>query len=310
MLLLVLLVSALVEAAGKAPVLPVGSTSQVEDAELFRLYYGQSFKVIKNSVDGNSYLLMQNDSRMAARTKYCTGRIKSFVIPLVNYSVDTTFFPAIGFTGRLEGNDIRVCHLRIKENYNCLTKAAANLTTRFKPIVAWVEYKQGLWGFSREDYKLQFVTDAGGENVDGTISSNSYNVSSPDDMENFYAILCTVDVVIDQTYASEPAEYMLSTFLENLNVDDNATFDFVKNQSLWRYDKRVQNSSAIDWYDGAISQPQLVLADLIEMFFSIGSYTLTFFRNIAKNEGVSFVGPESCNRSTSAPLDPIIVSCS
>ncbi|KAG0474485.1 hypothetical protein HPP92_014171 [Vanilla planifolia] len=38
----------------------------------------------------------------------------------------------------------------IKENYNCLTKAAANLTTRFKPIVAWVEYKQGLWGFSRK----------------------------------------------------------------------------------------------------------------------------------------------------------------
>ncbi|KAG8659815.1 uncharacterized protein LOC110602925 isoform X1 [Manihot esculenta] len=370
----------------------VSNTSKIEEAVNFHLYYGQTFKVIKNAVDGKSYLLIQNKSRMATRTRYCASRIKSFVIPLSNFSADTHFFPVsffelLGILESMKGitsnNLASECALKlyergeteminrndpqqfaqfsahfvsdtdqsqacnfanfvpfgednplqraewikflgvfanlesranqvfdtVRQNYLCLAKVAANKTNSFKPIVAWMEYYNGIWSFTKETYKLKYVEDAGGENIDNSINKITYNVSNPDDLDELHAILCTVDVVIDETFALDPAEYNQSTFLQNVNVEDKSCFAFLTNQSLWRYDKRVQNSTALDWFDGAVSQPQLVLADLIEALFPTGNYTTTYFRNIAKGEGIISIGANMCDRDTSNPMDPTTIAC-
>ncbi|XP_057469601.1 uncharacterized protein LOC130758656 [Actinidia eriantha] len=381
-----------VEEVKANPTLNVGNISKVEDAANFHIYYGQAFKVIKNTFDGKSYLLIQNNSRMASRTRYCTGRIKSFVVPLSNYSVDVTYFPVsffelLGLLGNLKGitsdfvasqcvlklynegqiefinktepqqlkqfethfisdtDQAQSCNFAtflptgedfplqraewikyigvfanlevranqvydaVKQNYMCLMKAAASKTTSFKPIVAWLDYNDGVWSFTKESYKLKLVEDAGGENVDNSINRFTYNISVPDDLDEFHAILCTVEVVIDETSTSDPVAYTMSSFLQNINVDDQSCFAFVANKSLWRYDKRIQNNVPLDWYDGAVSQPQLVLADLTEAFFPSGSYTTSYFRNLAKEEGVVKISPEMCDRDSSIAMEPTIIAC-
>ncbi|XAR73613.1 hypothetical protein NMG60_11007641 [Bertholletia excelsa] len=379
-------------ASAAAPTVKVGNTSKVEDAAYFHIYYGQTFKVIKNGFDGKSYLLIQNNTRMASRTKYCTSRIKSFVIPLSNYSLDADYFPVsffelLGLLGSLKGitseqvaspcvlelyNEGQIelvnktdpqqlsqfaahfianmvqaqtCNFAtfvpiaedfpiqraewikylgvfanmevranqvydtIKENYLCLTKLAASKTASFKPTVAWIEYNDGGWSFTKETYKLQFVEDAGGVNVDDSINRITYNTSIPDDLEAFHAILCTTDVVIDGTYTSDPVNYTKSSFLHNIRVEDESCFAFLANQSLWRYDKRIQNNISLDWYDGAVSQPQVVLADLTEALFPSGNYTTSYFRNLAKDEEFISLSPEMCNRNSTTPMEPIIIPC-
>ncbi|KAL6521395.1 hypothetical protein OROGR_017964 [Orobanche gracilis] len=197
----------------------------------------------------------------------------------------------------------------IKENYVCLNKASTSRTRSFKPIVAWMAYNGGVWSFTKDRYKLKYVEDSGGENMDDSINKVTYNISVPDDLDAFHAILCTIDVVIDETYTPDPLSYNASTFLQNLNLDDQYCFAFMANQSIWRYDKRIQSSTVLDWHDGAISQPHLVLADLIQALFPSENYNTTYFRNIVKGEGVVSIRPEMCDRDSFVPMEPLIIAC-
>ncbi|WMV16339.1 hypothetical protein MTR67_009724, partial [Solanum verrucosum] len=308
------------------PTVKVGNISKVGDSAYFRIYYGQTFKVIKNTLDGKSYLLIQ-DGQVESINKTDHQQLAQYAAHFIANTDEAqpcnfaTFVPIgedaplqraewIKYLGVFVNMEYRANQVydAIKENYLCLSKAATSRNS-LKPTVSWMEYKDGVWSFTRDSYKLKFVEDAGGVNVDDSINKVTYNMSNPDDLEEIHAILCTVDVVIDETYSSDPAVYNGSTFLGNINLEDQTCFAFLTNQSIWRYDKRVQNSVVLDWYDGAVSQPQLVLSDIIEALYPTGNYNTTYFRNIAKGEGIISIGPEMCERDTSIPMEPTVVAC-
>lgn len=283
--------------------------------------------ITSDIVASQCVLKLYNEGQIGYINKSEPQQLKQFTAHFISSSDQgqscnfVTFLPAeedsplkraewIKYLGVFANLEVRAnqVYAAIKENYICLTKAAASKTT-FKPIVAWMEYNDGVWSFTKETYKLKLVEDAGGENVDNSINRFTYNISIPEDLDEFHAILCTVDVVIDETSTSDPLGYNISTFLQNVNLDDQSCFAFLTNRSLWRYDKRIQNNVPLDWYDGAVSQPQLVLADLIEALFASGNYTTTYFRNLSKGEGVVSMSPEMCDRDSSIAMEPTFIAC-
>lgn len=203
---------------------------------------------------------------------------------------------------------------RVKKNYMCLSALAGNAST--KPTVAWITFDEDIWYFSGEAYKLQYVLDAGGSSLEESVYSSTFNMSLESQVESFHSILAKVDIVIDESdYGTETSNYTMQTFTQNAHITEYDTlptpipFPFIATANVWRYDKKIQGSCVIDWWDGGLAQPQLALGDFIQALHPQTNYTTTFLRNIAKGEGTVDATIEACTHDKSTPMEPTLVHC-
>eukprot|EP00271_Cylindrocystis_brebissonii_P015675 TRINITY_DN38642_c0_g1_i1.p1 TRINITY_DN38642_c0_g1~~TRINITY_DN38642_c0_g1_i1.p1 ORF type:complete len:538 (-),score=79.70 TRINITY_DN38642_c0_g1_i1:529-2079(-) len=227
----------------------------------------------------------------------------------------------------------------IAANYQC-QNGSNTFTAADAPVVAWInfayygnltaaleDYKtQGNWTVSLADYKTQLVADAGGMNLDTSIGGNVFTTSaartvsfSPSiDMEyrSFKALLKTIDIVIDETFAYDPPAYNMSTFLTLFNISDadSETFPFVANKRVWRFDRRIaavpgDYGYGYDWYEGSLAQPQIILNEMLGMLNASRNHSHYFFRNIAEGESAVLVSADSCTGDATAALQPTIFTC-
>eukprot|EP00270_Netrium_digitus_P000639 TRINITY_DN10718_c0_g1_i2.p1 TRINITY_DN10718_c0_g1~~TRINITY_DN10718_c0_g1_i2.p1 ORF type:complete len:483 (-),score=114.90 TRINITY_DN10718_c0_g1_i2:164-1612(-) len=204
----------------------------------------------------------------------------------------------------------------ISENYQCLAQSTAANTSSNKPVVAWLSFYGNIWTVYGTEYKMQYVSDAGGVNVDVT-SVNSYNMSVASNVSDFQAILQTLDVVIDETYAVELDSYSIDNFTSNAQLPSGYSAPFLDNQQLWRFDYRTNGppNYGLDWYESAIAQPNVVLNDIITILQHSSSNTSAgsspyYFRNVAKGQKTMVLTAADCTAADpAAAREPVIIAC-
>ncbi|GJP42935.1 hypothetical protein CLOM_g2457 [Closterium sp. NIES-68] len=202
----------------------------------------------------------------------------------------------------------------IETSYNCLKASAPKTTT---PVVGWLGYYMDSWTVSGAPYKLQYVADAGGVSP-AKAYLRAYNMTDPADKKAFQSLLATLDIVIDETYLmTGPSGYSIDAFAKNagISVTDTATYKFLATPNVWSMYGRATGAPnyATDWFESAIAQPQVVLAELISIMHP-GDVTVPekyYFYNVAQLEMGAVVSAANCTTlNPTEVVNPIIPACS
>lgn len=208
----------------------------------------------------------------------------------------------------------------VQTSYNLAT-----VNTSAKKIVAWVAHST--WGgekfvVSTAQYKMDMVDDAGGINFNadllvasmpagGVVVSGSsheiplsaFNGSRANASSYLLAAFANVDVVIDETYASDPTTYTYATFQSYFPLESGSTApNFMQQQRVLRVDRDLGASSpyGLDWYESRIPRPDWAIEGLARYLVDDNSKRHKYFRNIATNEALNPLSSTSCSKTLPA----------
>ena len=188
-----------------------------------------------------------------------------------------------------------------------LATAAAALyeLTKAKKKCAWIgsvsqmvsPYARTHWKLDNTAYKLKYCTDAGMEPVtdlDGSGEPKNYDVSGTD----LNTALADVDVIIDETYAADPA----TTFPDTASVLSNLGITLKEGAVLLREDKEVHDTGSSHnyaWTENAIARPAHVLQGLVHAVWpnsvkAIPDSCIDYFRDMTAGEAVREIDHTHC----------------
>ncbi|KAJ3313215.1 hypothetical protein HDU76_002702 [Blyttiomyces sp. JEL0837] len=216
----------------------------------------------------------------------------------------------------------------IIDNYNCLSKSALAAAGSNMPKVAFVEYDAASdfnnqtesWQINAYQFEKDFAAAAGGvllePSADKLPPAGSPPPSSPTagksypygNAKDFLAAIADADIVIDESYGDVNGNDFLKSF--GLTAADTK-YKFVANQNVWSSNKEINANAGTEWFEAAVVEENIVLADLISIVqpSTLPNYTPTFFRNIFK-EGQSTLTAAGCtNKDLTAPLALPLIDC-
>merc|ERR1719158_1766383 len=99
----------------------------------------------------------------------------------------------------------------------------------------------------------------------------------------FLEALKDVDVVVDETYAWEPAAYNYDSFLAAFGLSGSEDAKFLRSRAVLRVDGTVSESNGLDWYESRIALPHLAVDGLAK---ALGDTELQgrYFRHLGRNQ--------------------------
>ena len=159
----------------------------------------------------------------------------------------------------------------IPVRYNALKEKAAAATSPVPSVMLNTPYNDAWLMPSTKNYSVRLINDAGGNYI---YKKNSGNSSVPVDMEEVYMLASNADVWLNTGQATSLADVkrMCPKFTDIKCFRDG---------KVYNNNRRLTPAGGNDYYESAISRPDLVLRDLIKIFHpELISEDFVYYRNL------------------------------
>ena len=97
----------------------------------------------------------------------------------------------------------------------------------------------------------------------------AFDAEDPDAVAAFHAALSAADVIFDYTRSSDNMNYKASDFAEAYGFEPGAA-----PTNVYRFDGVINSNNGMDWFEGAVLKPAVLLADMVAALHSTGGEML------------------------------------